>query len=180
MSVIVRHATPTDLPQIINLYQTTAQLTGGIARTKNEITEQYVQHNLQRSFKNGICLVAQQPTNNNLIAEIHCYKPEPKLFDHVLSELTIVVHPTFQAQGIGKFIFTQLLSIIENSRPDILRVELIARESNHKAIQFYQKIGFNIEGRFEKRVHSPNSIYGNFEADIPMAWFNKNYLPQNT
>ena len=173
MPYTIRTATQADLHHIVELYQTTAQQTGGIARTKEEITQQYVANNLAKSFKNGICLVAEQLSNGRLIAEIHCYKPEPKLFDHVLSELTIVVHPAFQAQGLGKLIFTTLLNEVENHRPNILRIELIARESNQKAIQFYQKIGFNIEGRFEKRVHCPN---GSFEADIPMAWFNKNYI----
>jgi ribosomal protein S18 acetylase RimI-like enzyme len=33
-----------------------------------------------------------------------------------------------------------------------LRVELITRESNKKAIKFYESIGFVIEGRFGKRI----------------------------
>jgi len=68
--------------------------------------------------------------------------------------------------------FNSLLKLIEEKRTDILRVELIARESNTNAIKFYEKLGFKIEGRFEKRINNKN---GNFEADIPMAWFNKNY-----
>ena len=75
-----------------------------------------------------------------LIAEMHCSKPTPKVFDHVVSDLTIVVQPDFHGQGLGKLLFTTLLKYIEESRPDILRVELIARESNAKAIGFYEKI----------------------------------------
>jgi ribosomal protein S18 acetylase RimI-like enzyme len=61
-----------------------------------------------------------------------------------------------------------LLDDIQLNRPDILRVELIARESNSKAIQLYEKLGFKIEGRFENRISNDNN---SFEADIPMAWF---------
>lgn len=69
-------------------------------------------------------------------------------------------------------LFKELLSVIENTKLDILRVELIARESNKKAIAFYERIGFIIEGRLENRIKNTN---GTFEADIPMAWMNKNY-----
>jgi putative acetyltransferase len=51
-------------------------------------------------------------------------------------------------------------------------VELISRESNLKAISFYESLGFTREGKFEKRVRSNES---EFEADIPMAWFNPNF-----
>ena len=65
-----------------------------------------------------------------------------------------------------------MLTRVENERPDILRVELVVRESNKKAILFYMQLGFKIEGRFENRIDVRN---GTFEADIPMAWMNKNY-----
>jgi putative acetyltransferase len=83
-----------------------------------------------------------------------------------------VVHPDEQGKGIGKQIFQNLLEEIKRHHPDIGRVELIARESNTKAITLYEKLGFKKEGRLEKRIrHSTNS----FEADIMMAWFNPNY-----
>lgn len=56
---------------------------------------------------------------------------------------------------------------VVDERPDILRVELIARESNRKAIEFYEKLGFVIEGRFAGRIRS---VGGGLEDDIPMAW----------
>ena len=80
--------------------------------------------------------------------------------------------PEFHGHGLGKLIFTHLLTIVENERPDILRVELVAQESNIKAISFYKKLGFIAEGRFENRIKLTNDRY---EADIPMAWFNKNF-----
>ncbi len=99
-------------------------------------------------------------------------KLEPKVFRHLLSQLTIAVHPNFQGKGLGKLLFTELLTYVEKKRPDILRIELIARESNQKAIQFYQKLGFRIEGKFRSRIDNKTS---SLEDDIPMAWFNKNF-----
>ncbi len=171
MDFDVRFAQATDENKIFTLYQNVATSVGGIAREKDEITQNYVANNLKKSLENGACFVIEN--HNTMIAEIHCYQLEPRVFRHILSELTIVIHPDFQKKGFGKIIFETLLNHIEENRTDILRVELIARESNKHAIEFYQKIGFIIEGRFEQRISNPN---GTFEADIPMAWFNKKYI----
>ncbi|MBP6822188.1 MAG: GNAT family N-acetyltransferase, partial [Acidobacteria bacterium] len=105
--------------------------------------------------------------SGQIVGEIHAYALGPKVFAHVLGELTIAVHPEHQGQKLGKALFTELLRQVSESRPDILRVELIARESNQKAIEFYQKLGFKIEGRFVDRIQS---VGDGVEADIPMAW----------
>ncbi|MGB4775995.1 MAG: N-acetyltransferase [Daejeonella sp.] len=173
MNYITRFAELTDEARIFNLYKLVAKNFGGIAREEDEVTPGYIFNNLQKATKNGICLVINNPNNKEeLIAEMHCYKLEPRVFNHILSELTIIVHPDFQKQGLGKQLFTTLLKHVEENRSDILRVELIARESNKKAIEFYQNLGFIIEGRLEKRINNKTKA---FEADIPMAWFNNNF-----
>lgn len=170
----VRISKPEDKKQILELYKRVSQTISGLARTSDEITESYIENFITKSQKDGIQLIITDPNSKNqIIAEIHCYKLEPKVFGHILSDLTIAVDPNNQGLGLGKLIFNSLLDIVLLERKDILRIELIARESNHKAIQFYQKLGFIIEGRFENRIRNENN---QFEADIPMAWFNKNYL----
>ncbi len=169
----IRLATLVDQPKILDLYKKVAKNAGGIARTAEEVTEEYIKNNLEKSDNSGICLVIEDPFVNRIIGEIHCYKLVPKIFRHILTELTVVVDNEYQNKGLGKLLFTSLFNIIETSRTDILRVELIARESNEKAIRFYEKLGFKIEGRFEKRVNG-------VEADIPMAWFNENYVSETS
>lgn len=169
----VRFAQFSDKDSIFQLYKNVAKTIGGLAREADEITTNYIENNLQKSSEKGINLVIENPKNSSeIIAEIHCYQLEPKVFRHVLSELTIVVHTDFQGKGLGKLLFTELLTYVENQRSDILRIELIARESNQKAIQFYQKLGFQIEGKFHRRIDNKTP---SLEADIPMAWFNKNF-----
>lgn len=170
----VRISKPEDKNQILELYKRVSQTIGGLARTSDEITESYIENFITKSQKDGIQLIITDTIfDNQIIAEIHCYKLEPKVFGHILSDLTIAVDPNYQGLGIGNLIFKTLLDKIQLERNDILRIELVARESNQKAIQFYQKLGFIIEGRFEKRILNE---YNQFAADIPMAWFNKNYL----
>ncbi|HRH41219.1 MAG TPA: N-acetyltransferase [Pyrinomonadaceae bacterium] len=165
---IVTNATFDDCQNIINLYREVAAIEGGLARTAEEISESYVENFVSKAIETGIIIVARK--DEKIIGEIHSYALGPKVFAHVLGELTIAVHPDFQGFGIGKAIFLELMRQVEVNRPDILRVELIARESNERAINFYQKIGFEIEGRMANRIRS---VGGGFESDIPMAWQRK-------
>ncbi|MFT3681215.1 MAG: GNAT family N-acetyltransferase [Ferruginibacter sp.] len=168
----VRESNIADTDALLRLYYFVAATGGGIARNIKEIDRDYIEHCQLASKKSGVQFVIDDPQNpGEIIAEIHCYALVPGIFSHVLSELTILVSPQHQGSGLGKLIFSHLLSYIEHNRPDILRVELAAKESNQRAIGLYQQLGFKIEGRFERRINSN----GAYEADIPMAWFNKNF-----
>ncbi|MGC1240412.1 MAG: N-acetyltransferase [Chryseosolibacter sp.] len=169
----IRTAAIEDLPKIKELYKEVARAEGGIARVESEITDEYIGSFLKKSTESGLILVVEHPENPDvLIGEIHAYKPGPAVFRHVYSDLTVVVHPDFRQRKIGRTIFTIFLEQVGINRPDIGRVELIARESNARAISFYQSMGFLIEGRLEMRIKRPD---GNYEADIPMAWQNPNF-----
>ncbi len=169
----IRNAETEDLSKIKQLYREVAAVPGGIARTEDEITDEYIENFLRKSIHSGLILTAEHPEHpDQLIAEMHAYNPGPAVFNHVLSNLTIVVHPEFQGKKLGRTIFTIFLEEIGLNRPDIGRVELVVRESNGRAIAFYQSLGFVIEGRFEMRIKTPD---GNYEADIPMSWSNPNF-----
>lgn len=169
---LIRNSRPEDFQQIFSLYNLVSKTPGGLARTEGEITEGYVKNFTEKSIENGVQFVIVDHRNEVIIGEIHCYKLEPSVFRHVLSELTISIADQYQDKGLGRKLFETLLNVVLTSRSDILRIELIARESNLKAIQLYESLGFVKEGKLENRIH----VHGNiFEADIPMAWFNPNF-----
>lgn len=162
-----------DLTRILDLYKAVARIEGGIARLEREVTEAYVKNFILKSVESGLIIVGENPENpDELIAEIHGYKTGPYVFDHVLSDVTIVVHPHHQGKKIGRTILTIFLEEIAHNRPDIGKVELITREGNLRAISLYQSLGFKIEGRLEMRIRTPEKTY---EADIPMGWQNPNF-----
>ena len=162
-----------DLPALIKLYKAVARLEDGIARLEHEVTETYVRNFIEKSLATGLIIVGEDPNDpTELIAEVHAYKQDIKVFDHVLSDLTIVVHPAYHGKKVGRTIFTIFLEEVARNRPDIGKVELITRESNLKAIALYQSLGFRIEGRLEMRIKTTKHTY---EADIPMGWQNPNY-----
>lgn len=177
-SMHFRTAVESDVSKIKSLYQTVARSGDGIARKEFEITSGYVENFVRKSIDNGLIIVGEHPDDpEQLIAEIHAYKSGIEVFAHVLGDLTIAVHPDFQGKKLGRTIFTIFLEEIVRTRTDILKVELIARESNTKAIRLYESLGFLIEGRLEMRIKTPD---GHFEADIPMGWENPNFGPRST
>ena len=62
--------------------------------------------------------------------------------------------------------------MVKAKREDILSVELIARESDIKAIHLYETPGFVKEGELHNSIGQDEDC---FEADIPMAWFNPSF-----
>lgn len=171
-SILIRKATVNDIPLMHKLYVAVSKTKGRLARTEDEVTEAYVRSFVQKSAQNGVQYIAVDKLRNKVVAEIHCYKLEPKVFEHVLSELTIVVDPEYQGRGVGKRLFQTLLNHVKEIRADIFRVELIARESNTKAIQLYKRLGFEVEGRLQGRIKNEEN---HLEADIPMAWLNPGF-----
>jgi ribosomal protein S18 acetylase RimI-like enzyme len=168
-----RTANLEDVPRLIQLYKEVAKVEGGIARLEHEVTDEYVRHFVTRSIETGMIIVGEHPEDPNvLVAEMHGYKSGPKVFDHVLGDVTILVHPDFQGRKIGRTVLTIFLDEIVRTRPDIGKVELITREGNARAIALYEAVGFRVEGRLEMRIRTPDR---NYEADIPMGWQNPNF-----
>ena len=163
----IRKSFVNDIPSIEELYRRVAAVEGGLARNASEISREYIEHIVSKSITYGIELVATTNNPSRIIGDIHCYRNGIKTFTHVLGDLTIAVDPEYQGKGIGKMLFKELLDEVKENCPDILRIELIARESNERALRFYESLGFRQEGRLKNRIQSVN---GGFEDDIFMAW----------
>jgi putative acetyltransferase len=173
LETMIRKGIPEDVENVFHLYQAVAMQEGGLARAADEITANYVSDFCTSAYEKGLQLLAFD-SEGMLIAEIHAYAIGPKSFKHVYSNLTIAVHPSVQGRGIGKLLFQKFLALISNERKHILRVELIARSSNKRAIELYQHLGFVQEGIMKNRIWSANH---QLEDDIPMAWENPTFKP---
>jgi ribosomal protein S18 acetylase RimI-like enzyme len=167
-----RFANSNDLLGIFTLYQQVSIQKDTLARNYHEITKDYIQQFSREAQNNGLQFIAVDLKSNIIIGEIHTYHLFPIAFSHTLSNLTIAVHPNYQGKGIGRKLFSTLLSYIENNQPQILRVELIARSGNINAQKLYKFLNFVQEGVMEKRIKNTD---GSFDNDILMAWFNKNF-----
>ena len=155
-----------DTAKVLSLYRDVAEKPGGLARLSFEITSHYVENFLKATVSRGLGFVAVD-NNDDIVAEIHSYSPKIFCFSHVLTDLIIAVHPSFQGGGIGRAFFEKCLSMVASERMHISRVELISRESNERALAFYESLGFEREGEIRGRILNAD---GSLESDIPMVW----------
>lgn len=162
----IRTAIPADRDKVLALYRDVAAIPGGLARLADEITDDYINHFMTCAAERGLQYVAVDATGR-VVGEIHAYSPGQFCFAHVLSDLTVAVHPDHQGQGVGRQLFTRLLDQVSDEWSHILRIELIARQSNAGAICFYRSLGFEVEGELHERIRN---LDGTYESDIPMAW----------
>lgn len=164
----IRPGTTGDAPAIMALYRAVGATPGGIARSPDEVTRDYVEGFVSESLARGVVLVAELDGLPGLAGEVHAYRSGLRIFKHVLGELTVAVHPAAQGQGLGRQLFVRLLDVVRQEHPDITRVELVTQESNHRALRLYEGVGFKREGRLAGRIRNPD---GTLDADIPLAWF---------
>jgi putative acetyltransferase len=168
----IRKPVLSDRTLVYSLYKEVAKNQGGIARLEEEITETYIEGIFKSVGRQGLMLIGIEEQTNQVIAEIHASKYGIRIFDHILTNLTIVVHPAYQRIGVGKRLFEKFLAEIQENRPDIGRVELESRATNNRSIGLYQSIGFVHEGRMKNKTRNKD---GSFEDSILMAWHNSNF-----
>ncbi|GAB3957732.1 GNAT family N-acetyltransferase [Spirosoma harenae] len=161
--VSIRKARPNDKNAIMDLHRSVARISQGIARTEAELTESY----FDTLFRTVDIMLVGTNEANQVIAEIHASKYGLRIFDHILTGLTIAVHPDYQGKGIGKKLFQAFLEEIQQTFPEVIRIELESRASNQKSIGLYRSIEFVEEGRMKNKTRN---IDGSFEDSLLMAW----------
>lgn len=170
MNYTIQKTTEKSIPELFSLYKEVAEKSGGIIRRPEEITLGYIENFIAHSLESGISLVALDSDNGQILGEIHAYQSDLKAFGHLLENLTIVVHPLAQSNGIGKTLFIHFLDEVKQHFKHILKVELFVRERNTKAVQFYQSLSFVIEGTLTKQILN---VDGSLETPLMMSWFNE-------
>lgn len=162
-----------DLEALLPLYRAVAATpNSGLARHADEIRRDYVialadygtGHGAGSPGAKGVSIVAS--LGDALVGEIHAARMQPRQFSHVMTDLTVAVHPRAQGRGVGSALFRALFDFAARLGPPVTRIELFARTGNAAAIRLYERLGFRAEGRFAGRVRLAD---GTLEDDIPMA-----------
>ncbi len=163
----LEHAAP-----LLHLYRETTLNSNGLIRKPEEITEPFITEILTRSSQNGLALLAMD--QNQVVGEIHAYTPNLFAFQHLLTDLTIVIHPTYQGKGVGRRLFSHFLKVVQEDFPHILRVELYVKESQGRSVGFYESLGFRNGGRQDRKIFISERIQ---ETPLHMVWMNPNFQP---
>ncbi|MEO8113778.1 MAG: N-acetyltransferase [Phenylobacterium sp.] len=163
MTLEIRPLRAADVQAVFELHLAAAAGDSGLAREPDEIALDFVEGFLAKAT---LALGAFE--DGALAGEIHVYRMGPRQFSHVLTELTVAVHPGFQGRGVGARLFEALFAEAAKLSPPVERVELMVREGHAHALRLYQRLGFEIEGRFPGRVRLAD---GTVETDLAMGKF---------
>lgn len=148
----IRRAVQTDIDGIFTMMQRAAAEPIGLARRPEEISRNYVGGFVANSLERGLILVVDD--GERILGMIQAATPQPRLFGHVLSDLTIAIDPDAQGQGLGRRLFSAFLEMARTDMPHIRRIELFCRPDNPRGYPFYESLGFVIEGRLKGRVRT--------------------------
>ncbi len=168
--MIIAKSSVSDGPAILEFFKAVANQENGIARRPHEVTDEYIANILDQSSDSGLSFVGK--IADVVMAEVHAAGYGIEIFDHILCDLTIAVHPDYQGRGYGRRLFSHFLKYIEAERNDIWRVELESRASNVYSIRLYESLGFALEGVMKNKT---KNIDGTFEDSLMYAWFNQNF-----
>ncbi|MCX6215631.1 GNAT family N-acetyltransferase [Spirosoma sp.] len=104
-------------------------------------------------------LVSIDAHTNELIAEMHASKYGLRIFEHILTSLTIVVKPSYQGHGVGKALITAFLSEVYENWPEVGRIGLESCSMSQQSIGLYKSLGFVQEGRMVNKTRNADSRY---------------------
>ena len=164
IALALRRTTLADVPALFDLHRAAAEAPGGLARRPDEVDVAYVSAFVAKASASGVALSAW--CGDRIAGEIHASRMGMRQFEHVLTDLTVAVHPGFQGQGVGRQLFQALIAAAATLTPPIERIELMAREGNLNAVGLYKSLGFLIEGRMPGRVRMAD---GSADADLAMC-----------
>lgn len=74
---------------------------------------------------------------------------------HIAYLGSFAVHPSFKGKAVGSQAMEALLQDLRSE--GLKRLELLVVSDNHKAIAFYKKLGFEVEGLFKNFLKRANS-----------------------
>ncbi len=166
--LILRPARVSDAKLLCEAERSTAATPGSLVSRPHELLPENFTRMIAKlsTHRRGRYLVAER--DGDLAGHAFLDPMEMEALAHI-ARLTVVVHPGFQGQGVGRAL---ILSLIDWARqtPGIEKIELLVRAVNGRAVKLYQGLGFVEEGRMRARVRTPGGIYID---DIMMGLFVK-------
>lgn len=168
----IRKTLRSDRSEVARIYRTAWEGTEGIARRPHEITETYIFSLLNKEEDQIVSLVAENE-EGEIIGVIHAVKDGLEAHDHIISDLTIIIHPDWQRKGVAKALGFAFLNHITEKRQDVMRVEM-ALPTKITTVDAFKNEGFVEEGKIANRFRNPD---GTFQDILLLAWINPNFDP---
>ncbi|WP_088010516.1 GNAT family N-acetyltransferase [Gottfriedia acidiceleris] len=167
--VNVRQATGTDAKSIIDFYNIVGGETNFLSFGGNEFQRNELEYQtfLEDTFneKNSIILLG---TINDQIISIGSINSSQKERTKHVGTLGIVIKKKYWGLSLGKLL---MQSLVDWAKQNNLtrKIQLVTNEDNHKAIQLYKNLGFEIEGVMKEDTY----INGKYCNTLMMGLFIK-------
>jgi RimJ/RimL family protein N-acetyltransferase len=165
MSATIREALPGDAPRIAAGEYAVAEIRGLLNAMPGEIPEAVFAGKIAALKKSDRGLYAVAEIGQDIVGHV-LLDPMPLAANAHVCDLTIVVYPPWQGQGLGRQLLTYAVAWAR-SNSHVEKIELKVRASNARALALYRSLGFQEEGRLRKRVKERDG----YLDDIAMALF---------
>ncbi|MEH7308677.1 GNAT family N-acetyltransferase [Neobacillus drentensis] len=157
---VIRSATEKDAK---NLSELRLQIDGETENLDREKGEAYIDESgfkqiIKDDTENARNLFLVVEVNDRLVGFSRCEGSKLKRFAHKV-EFGICVLKEFWGYGIGKNLLKETVQWADSN--EIKKITLNVIETNDKAIQLYQKFGFEVEGILKKDKKLSDGIFYN-------------------
>lgn len=146
----IRQAKPEDAPVLAQTERLIVKTPGFLVSKPHELKEERFRETITKLLdsENGHYIVGE--IENKMVGHALLNPLQLEANQHV-AFLNIVVHPDYQAQGIGKALLSHLIEWAKSS-PKVEKIGLHVRSSNIHAQALYKKLGFVEEGRWTRVI----------------------------
>ncbi|WP_088070321.1 GNAT family N-acetyltransferase [Gottfriedia luciferensis] len=162
----VREATKNDAKSIIDFYNIVGGETNFLSFGGNEFkrdVEEY-QVYLDSTFHENNSIILLGTVNNQIISIASINSSQKERTKHV-GTLGIVIKKEYWGLSLGKLMMESLIDWAK--RNEVTRkIQLVTNEDNHKAIQLYKNLGFEIEGRMKEDTYIDGRYYNTLSMGL--------------
>jgi len=168
MNISIRPARVEDARVLAQAERTIAAKPGFLASQPAEITDERFAQKIAalRLADNGCYFVAE--TEGQIVGH-GILDPLPLASTRHVVHLTLVTHPGWQHQGVGRELLGRLIEWAKTAET-VEKIELHVRSSNESAQALYHKMGFTEMGRWRRRLKIGP---GQYLDDVAMELFVK-------
>ena len=146
----IRNARDEDAPILAAAEREIARIPGRLASRPDELGDEVFREKILKlsTGERGVYLVAED--GGRIVGHAFVERHSLAVTSHVVA-LTVAVHEGSQGRGFGRRLLNELIRW-STSNPNVEKIELHVRSSNHRAIALYESLGFVEEGRKTKRL----------------------------